>query len=42
MASRPMRRRTKLSDVIVQDVKRLIVAECLKPGDRVPSEPELI
>ncbi len=38
---RPLRR-TKLSDLIVQDVKRLIVAECLKPGDRVPSEPELI
>ncbi|MBN2752699.1 MAG: FadR family transcriptional regulator [Rhodospirillaceae bacterium] len=42
MAQRPIRRRTKLSDVIVQDVKRLIVAERLKPGDRVPSEPDLI
>lgn len=42
MPVRPMRRRTKLSDVIVEEMKRLIVAECLKPGDRVPSEPELI
>jgi DNA-binding FadR family transcriptional regulator len=42
MAPRPLRRRTKLSDVIVEDVKRLIVAERLKPGDRVPREPELI
>ncbi len=42
MALRPPRRRTKLSDVIVEDVKRLIVAERLKPGDRVPSEPDLI
>lgn len=41
MAERTIRRR-KLSDVIVEDVKRLIVAECLAPGDRVPSEPELI
>lgn len=41
MPPRPLRR-TKLSDIIVEDVKRLIVAECLEPGDRVPSEPELI
>ncbi|MGE4528268.1 MAG: FadR/GntR family transcriptional regulator [Rhodospirillaceae bacterium] len=42
MPQRPPRRRTKLSDVIVEDVKRLIVAQRLNPGDRVPSERELI
>lgn len=42
MAARVMRRRTKLSDVIVEDVKRLIVAQRLKPGDRMPGETELI
>jgi len=42
MSQRPVRRRTKLSDVIVEDVKRLIVVERLNPGDRVPSERDLI
>lgn len=41
MAERPVRR-TKLSDVIVQDIKRLIVAEQLKPGDRVMGEQDLV
>ncbi len=32
----------KLSDLIVDEVKGLIVSEKLKPGDRLPSEKELI
>ncbi|WP_432467266.1 FadR/GntR family transcriptional regulator [Agarivorans sp. Z349TD_8] len=32
----------KLSDLIVDEVKRLIVSEELKPGDRLPSEKDLI
>lgn len=35
-------RRQKLSDVIVEDVKRWIVAERKGPGDRLPNEKELI
>jgi len=35
-------RRQKLSDVIVEDVKRWIVAERKQPGDRLPNEKELI
>ncbi|RQW62139.1 FadR/GntR family transcriptional regulator [Vibrio viridaestus] len=40
----PLKTRTKrkLSDLIVDEVKRLIVSEKLKPGDRLPSEKELI
>jgi GntR family transcriptional repressor for pyruvate dehydrogenase complex len=34
--------RQKLSDVIVEDVKRWIVAERKQPGDRLPNEKELI
>lgn len=34
--------RQKLSDLIVEDVKRWIVAERKKPGDRLPNEKELI
>jgi len=34
--------KSKLSDLIVDEVKRLIVSEKLKPGDRLPSEKELI
>lgn len=33
---RPPRSRQKLSDVIVEDVKRWIVAERKQPGDRLP------
>lgn len=40
--SRRGSRRRKLSDVIVQDVKRWIVVKGLKPGDRLPKERELI
>lgn len=36
------RLKSKLSDLIVDEVKRLIVEEELKPGDRLPSEKELI
>ena len=39
-ASRP--KRQKLSDLIVEDVKRWIVAERKQPGDRLPNEKELI
>ena len=39
---RPPRSRHKLSDVIVEDVKRWIVAERKQPGDRLPNEKELI
>lgn len=43
MPMKPIRRRRqKLSDVIVEDVKRWIVTERLKPGDRLPSEKDLI
>lgn len=35
-------RRRKRSDLIVDEVKRWIVAEQMKPGDRLPSERELI
>ncbi|HEY1091707.1 MAG TPA: FadR/GntR family transcriptional regulator [Burkholderiaceae bacterium] len=38
--SRPKRK--KLSDLIVEDVKRWIVAERKQPGDRLPNEKELI
>ncbi|WP_372501141.1 FCD domain-containing protein (plasmid) [Tistrella mobilis] len=38
----PTRRRPKLSELIVEDVKRRIVTEQLKPGDRLPGEAELI
>ncbi|MEA4839274.1 MAG: FCD domain-containing protein [Rhodospirillaceae bacterium] len=38
----PPLRRTKLSDSIVQDVRRLIVARRLEPGDRVMGEQELV
>lgn len=34
--------RQKLSDLIVEDVKRWIVAERKQPGDRLPNEKELI
>ncbi|MDM0059215.1 FadR/GntR family transcriptional regulator [Variovorax fucosicus] len=34
--------RQKLSDLIVEDVKRWIVAEGKQPGDRLPNEKELI
>lgn len=36
------RLKPKLSDLIVDEVKRLIVEEELKPGDRLPNEKELI
>jgi GntR family transcriptional repressor for pyruvate dehydrogenase complex len=36
------KKRQKLSDVIVEDVKRWIVAERKQPGDRLPNEKELI
>ncbi|SEG61121.1 FadR/GntR family transcriptional regulator [Marinobacterium lutimaris] len=36
------RRKQKLSDLIVDEVKAMIVAEKLLPGDRLPSEKELI
>lgn len=43
MLSRPLRRkRQKLSDVIVESVKRSIVTDALKPGDRLPTERELM
>lgn len=43
MAAGPTRRkRPKLSDVIVEDVKRLIVTKGLEPGDKLPSEKDLI
>ncbi|MDR6424805.1 DNA-binding FadR family transcriptional regulator [Variovorax paradoxus] len=35
-------KRQKLSDVIVEEVKRWIVAERKQPGDRLPNEKELI
>ena len=37
-----LRRRQKLSELIVEDVKRRIVTEKLRPGDRLPGEAELI
>jgi len=33
---KPKRKRQKLSDVIVESVKRSIVTEALHPGDRLP------
>lgn len=36
------KRKQKLSDLIVAEVKSMIVSERLKPGDRLPSERELI
>jgi DNA-binding FadR family transcriptional regulator len=43
MLSRPLRRkRQKLCDVIVESVKRSIVTDALKPGDRLPTERELM
>lgn len=36
------RRKQKLSDLIVAEVKSMIVSEKLHPGDRLPSEKELI
>ncbi|KEA64404.1 Transcriptional regulator, GntR family [Marinobacterium lacunae] len=36
------RRKQKLSDLIVDEVKAMIVSEKLLPGDRLPSEKELI
>lgn len=43
MSLKPARRkRTKLSDVIVEDVKRWIVTEQMKPGDKLPNEKDLI
>ena len=43
MLSRPLRRkRQKLSDVIVESVKRSIVTDALRPGDRLPTERELM
>ena len=43
MLSRPLhRKRQKLSDVIVESVKRSIVTDALKPGDRLPTERELM
>jgi GntR family transcriptional regulator, transcriptional repressor for pyruvate dehydrogenase complex len=38
----PTPRRQKLSDLIVEEVKRSIVTERLKPGDRLPQEKELM
>lgn len=40
--SQTLRRRQKLSELIVEDVKRRIVTEKLRPGDRLPGEAELI
>lgn len=37
-----LRRKHKLSDLIVEDVKRRIVSDRLKPGDRLPNEKDLI
>mgnify|MGYP001952015314 CR=1 FL=1 len=43
MLKRPVRRkRQKLSDVIVESVKRSIVTDALRPGDRLPTEKELM
>jgi GntR family transcriptional repressor for pyruvate dehydrogenase complex len=43
MLSRPIKRkRQKLSDVIVESVKRSIVINELRPGDRLPTERELM
>lgn len=43
MLSRPLRRkRQKLCDVIVESVTRSIVTDALKPGDRLPTERELM
>ncbi|AZD03099.1 FadR/GntR family transcriptional regulator [Pseudomonas chlororaphis] len=43
MLKRPVRRkRQKLSDVIVESVKRSIVINALRPGDRLPTERELM
>ena len=39
---KPKRKRQKLSDVIVESVKRSIVTEALHPGDRLPTERELM
>ncbi|WP_028295193.1 FadR/GntR family transcriptional regulator [Oceanobacter kriegii] len=41
-SSVPRRRKPKLSDLIVEEVKAMIVAEKLLPGDRLPSEKDLI
>lgn len=37
-----LRKRKKLSDLIVEDVKRWIVTDKMSPGDRLPNERELI
>jgi DNA-binding FadR family transcriptional regulator len=43
MLKRPIhRKRQKLSDVIVESVKRSIVTDALRPGDRLPTERELM
>ena len=39
---KPKRKRQKLSDMIVESVKRSIVTEALHPGDRLPTERELM
>lgn len=39
---RPTKKRQKLSDLIVEHIKRWIVAEGKKPGDKLPNEKELI
>jgi len=36
------RKRPKLSDLVVEDVKRWIVTERKQPGDRLPNEKELV
>ncbi|WP_395321909.1 FadR/GntR family transcriptional regulator [Variovorax sp. UC74_104] len=38
----PARKRPKLSDLVVEDVKRWIVAQRKQPGDRLPNEKELV
>jgi len=43
MLNRPIKRkRQKLSDIIVESVKRSIVIDALRPGDRLPTERELM
>ena len=43
MLKRPLKRkRQKLSDMIVESVKRSIVIDALRPGDRLPTERELM
>ena len=39
---RPRQKRQKLSDLVVEHVKRWIVTERKQPGDRLPNEKELI